>query len=247
MIVTLTDSGYDVIFQPAHGMLAAKILRHWRFEERPRYWLDLLVASAQHDNNQRDFRGRANLTEVGAPKGFTVSSGESDLSDLDQPRETLKDTFFQGRYAALIVSMHFSTLYKPKRGESAELDTFLDEQKENQREWRRDLGLKKADAERDYQLLLWCDRCSLILCQGNVPQGGRKLEVQATPKEDKTFLFQSDDDTIAVEPWPFAEDDFEVSVEVHALSEPSYASDEDLLEALRKAKVRYQTWHFKKV
>ena len=80
-----------------------------------------------------------------------------------------------------------------------------------------------------------------------MPQGGRKLEVQATPSGDKTFLFQSDDDTIAVEPWPFAADEFEVGVEVHELTELFFSSDEDLLEALRKAKVRYQTWHFKKV
>lgn len=246
MIVTLTDSGYDVIFQPAHGLLAAKVLQHWRFEERPRYWLELLVATAQHDNNQRDFRGRTKLTEVGAPKGFTVSSGESGVSDLEQPRKTLQETFFQGRYAALMVSMHFSTLYEPKRGEKSELDTFLDEQQENQRTWRRDLGLKKADAERDYQLLLWCDRCSLILCQDNVPQAGRKLEVQATPSGEKTFLFESNDGSIVVEPWPFEEDNFEVSVEIHELSELAYESDEDLLEALRNAKVTYRSWQFTK-
>lgn len=245
MIVLLTDVGYDIVFQPAHGLLAAKIARHWRRAERPRHWLELLSAIAQHDNNQRDFRGRSKLTEAGAPRGFTVSSGESDLSDLAQPRRTLQDAFFQGRYAALMVSLHTSTLYEPKRGESGELDAFLDEQRDNQKRWRRDLGLRKREAEHDYRLMLWCDRASLILCQDQIPAGGRQLEVQQTPGGQQSFL-RREGDAVVVEPWPFEADEFTVEVEVHRLERLWFESDEELLDALVASEVRYRSWNLRK-
>ena len=245
MIVNLTDNGYDLIFQPAHGLLAAKLAQAWHFDKSPQYFLELLTATAQHDNNQRSFRGKHHLTEAGAPKGFTTSSGESEIGDLSQPKETLRDAFFQGRYPALLVSMHFSELYEPKRGEDKTLDAFLDEQQSNQRAWRKDLGLTKGEAEHDYKLLLWCDRCSLILCQEQVPTGDRKLEVQETPDGQDSYIYMAND-KLCVSPWVFEQEQFSVSAEVHKLEQLSFESDEQLLSAIEASNVRYKHWHFSK-
>lgn len=47
MIVNLKQSGWEVIYHRAHGLLAVKFASHWRAEERnPRYWVDLLAAIA---------------------------------------------------------------------------------------------------------------------------------------------------------------------------------------------------------
>lgn len=246
MIVILTESGYDVIFQPAHGLLAAKIAQHWRLDERPRHWLELLTAIAQHDNNQRDFRGGNRRTEAGAPRGFTVSSGESEVSDLEQPRATLEDAFYQGRYVALMVSQHVSTLYEPRRGASEELDALLDEQRADQKRWRKELGLTKAETERAYRLMLWCDRCSLILCQDLVPEAGRRLEVQMTPEGEPSFIREGEDGVVHIDPWPFEEEGFREGVEVRRLEQIAFASDEELHEALRVSPVEVRSWEFRR-
>jgi Protein of unknown function (DUF3891) len=73
MIVTMTDSGWDVIHQPAHALLASKLAQHWKQSERSPFWTEVLVAIAQHDNHQR---GLDYLTSTGAPEGFTVSKSE---------------------------------------------------------------------------------------------------------------------------------------------------------------------------
>jgi hypothetical protein len=243
MIVTLTQTGYDIIFQPAHGLLAAKLASHWRLDERPRYWLELLVAVAQHDNNQRDFHRTDKLTEAGAPRGFTVSKGEASLTDLSQPKETLKDAFFHGSYLALMVSMHFSHLYGGKTANS-ELKAFLAEQAARQRQWRRVLGLNKAEAERDYRLMLWCDRASLVLCQDQLPADERRLEVEKTPTGEQSFMARRASGDITVTPWPFASETFEVGVEVRHLKQLSFHSDAELLQALEAASSSYRTWTF---
>lgn len=244
MIVTLTQAGYDVIFQPAHGLLAAKLASHWRLDERPRYWLEFLIAVAQHDNNQRDFRNFDKLTEAGAPRGFTVSKNESSLTDLSQPKETLKEAFFHGSYLALMVSMHFGHLYSQEAG--GELRAFLDEQTARQRQWRRVLGLKKAEAQRDYQLMLWCDRASLVLCQDQIPADERRLEAEAMPAGKQSFMARRASGDISVTPWPFEPDTFEVGVEVRHLSQLSFESDAELLGALETADSSYKTWTFSK-
>ena len=246
MIILLTDTGWDVIYQPAHALLASKFAYYWRRSERSPYWPELLAAIAQHDNHQRGGAGEVALTDAGAPQGFTVSSGESEISSLEQPRMVIAESLYQGRYVALLVSMHMSVLYEPKRGESKELDAFLDEQQDNQAKWRRALKVKKAQAERDYRVMIWCDRCSLILCQSQVPANNRQLEVQLTPQGEPSFLWQREDETLSVTPWLFEPDEFEISVEVSKLAQLEFASEEALELALEEATIEVKTWRFVK-
>ena len=243
MIVTLTNEGYDIIFQPAHGLLAAKLASHWAFKHPPAYHMELLTAIAQHDNNQRTFSKNNSLTQAGAPRGFTVSSDEQSISDLSQPEQTIKDAYYQGRYIALMVSMHATHLYGNTPDPNTNLQTFLKQQQQQQKQWRKDLGVTKKQAQHDYQLMLWCDRASLILCQSHIPQAERKLEVQRTPDGKRSYLWQTNNH-LTVDPWPFKPTTFTVTTEVHHLTQLEFASDEALLEALLGARVSYREWVF---
>jgi len=40
MIVNPTQNGWEVIYQPAHALLAAQIATHWRANQRPKRWLE---------------------------------------------------------------------------------------------------------------------------------------------------------------------------------------------------------------
>lgn len=246
MIVAMTLEGWDVIHQPAHALLASKIAQHWKQSERSPFYMELLIAIAQHDNQQRGLDGDIYLTETGIPKGFTVSKGESDVDSLEQPREVIHQARYQGQYVALLTSMHVHTLYNAKRASSKTLDKFLSELEERQKQWRKSLGISLKQAKADYALLLWCDRCSLILCQDEIPAAQRRLEVQRGPNGKRYFLWQRDDKTLNVEPWPFEEAEFFVNVEVHKLKQLRFNSEAELRKALREADVEFREWTFKR-
>jgi hypothetical protein len=246
VIVNMTARGWEVIHQPAHALLASRIAQHWKRNERTPFWLELLVAVAQHDNQQRGLDGDIFLTETGVPKGFTVAKGEDEVDSLEQPTEVVHQAHYQGQYVALLTSMHVHTLYKGKRTKSKKVDTFLHGLEQQQKHWRRSLGISVKQVKADYALLLWCDRCSLILCQEEIPAAQRRLEVQRTPDGKRSFLWQREDKTLCVEPWPFEEEMFSVNAEVHQLNQLSFESEADLRKALQETQVEFRTWAFRK-
>lgn len=246
MIVTLTKQGWDIIHQQSHALLAMKLAYHWRKEDRSARWVEVLAAITQHDHFQHGGDGDVALTDVGAPKGFTVGSSESGIDSLEQPRAALNEAKQQSRYVGLLLSHHITKLYESKRGTSADLATFLDEQQEKQQVWRKKLKTTKKAVEHDYAVVLWCDRCSLILCQDEIPNGERRLEIEPLPGGNNAYLFQRDDKTIGTEPWPFEEDTFEVSVEVTRLAQLHFATLGELKAALVDGEVEECMWAFRK-
>jgi hypothetical protein len=242
MIVTLQADGWEVIYQRAHGLLAVKLASHWRSDERGPHWVELLAAITQHDNNQKEFGSRGYLNAIGAPADFMIADG----SPLEQARQVVDDASYQGRYVALMTSMHTSYIYRSKRESDEAFAAFLSEQKALQKRWRRALKLSKRDAERDYAIMQWCDRCSLILCQNELPSDGRRLEVAVTPGGEPSYIRQRSDNTVGVETWPFDAARFEVSVEAALLTQLQFGSDEELHAALAVAPTHVKSWVFAK-
>ena len=241
MIVNLTNGGWEVIYQRAHGLLAVKLASRWREEDRGPYWLELLAAITQHDNNQKEFRGDNYLTMVGAPADFMIATG----SPLEQAKSVVDDASYQGRYVALMTSRHTTTIYAAKREDGA-FAKFLDEQSALQETWRQALKLSKTDVERGYAIMHWCDRCSLILCQRELPSDARRLEVSRLPGGEASFIWERPDKTVGLEPWPFREERFEVGLEVTVLSQLRFGSDEELKAALKEAPTEVRSWTFVK-
>jgi len=242
MIVTLQPGGWEVIYQRAHGLLAVKLASHWRSDERGPRWVELLAAITQHDNNQKEFGGSTYLNAIGAPADFMIADG----SPLEQARQVVGDASYQGRYVALMTSMHTSYIYRHKREGDEAFAAFLNEQAALQKSWRRALGLSKGDAERDYAIMQWCDRCSLILCQNELPSDRRRLEVAVAPGGEHSYIWQRDDQSVGLEPWPFDEARFEVSVEAALLTQLRFRKDEELHAALAEAPTHVKSWVFVK-
>lgn len=240
MIVNLQPGGWEVIYQPAHALLAVKLALHWRLSERGPYWTELLAAITQHDNQQKAFRGANYLNAIGAPADFMIADG----SPLEQARSVVAEASYQGRYVALLTSMHTTHIYAAKREQDAAFAAFLDEQEAQQRAWRRALKVTKRDAERDYAVVGWCDRCSLILCRNELPSEARQLEIAATPEGEHSYIWQREDDTLEVDPWPFEDASFEVSVEAKELTQLHFDGDEALRAALTDASTQVKRWTF---
>ena len=158
MIVNTDPKGWEVIHQRAHGLLAMQIASMWRRDQRPSRWVETLLAIAEHDDGQEDWTGTNHINEAGAPLDFIHKP-----FNMVQLKRVTELSQHKGRWTALLISMHMSFLYESMRGKGKELDTFLDQQKEQQEQWRKALKITLQEVKSAYALMQWCDRFSLIL------------------------------------------------------------------------------------
>jgi len=241
VITNLTENGWEVIYHRAHALLAAELAGHWHRKDRPERLIETVAAISHHDDLEREWEDN-NLTPAGAPLDFTLDT----KTDLKKLREHTKNAQYRGRWVAMLISMHMSFLNEGKRGESAELDSFLDEQLEHQEKWRKGLKITKKEADKAYAFFQWCDRLSLILCQGELPAGQRALEISSGPDGKRYDVMQMSDGNVTVKPWPFAEEEFTVSVEASYLNQMKFEDSTALIEALQTAPIELLEWTFVK-
>ena len=242
MIANLIQTGWEVIYHRAHALLAAQIAGHWYSLDRPpERLIETIAAISHHDDLEREWEGN-HLTEAGTPLDFTLEK----KTNLKKLRELTKNARYRGRWVAMLISMHTSFLNEGKRGESAELDDFLDEQLENQKQWRQELKITKKEADKAYAFMQWCDRLSLILCQHELPMDERALEISTGPDGKRYDVIQRSDGTVSVQPWPFTEKEFKVSVEACYLSQVKFDDNAALTEALQTAPIKLLEWMFVK-
>ncbi|WP_242926462.1 DUF3891 family protein [Pontibacter vulgaris] len=239
MIVNAIPEGWEIIYQQAHGVLAAQLAFHLKPELHCRHWVETIIAIANHDNRQKTWKGKDGLTEAGAPADFTLLP-----TTLDQAKALMHATRFQSSWVMLLTSMHMSYLYESQRGKNKSTDNFLDEQLVVQRKCRQALRINKAEAEKGYAVLQWCDRLSLILCKNELPADERTLEITKGPDGKVYFIKQTANNTLIVDPWPFATPGLEVQVAYRTLQQLQFKNDAELATALAKAEVKYKRWAF---
>ena len=238
MIANLHEKGWEVIYHRAHALLAAQIAGHWHPEKRPLRWLETIAAISHHDDLEKEWEGN-HLTEAGAPLDFTLDK----KTDLNKLRQLAQNARYRGRWVAMLISMHMSFLNEGKRGESPELDSFLDEQLQHQEQWRKELNITKDEAAQAYEFFQWCDRLSLILCNHVLPAGERALEIATLPDGNRYDVIESADG-VTVKPWPFLEEKFTVNVEATYLEQLKFDSNEELTQALQTAPIKTLEWTF---
>jgi hypothetical protein len=241
MIVNTHQNGWEIIHQRAHGLLAMKIASHWRKDQRPERWIETLIAVAEHDDGQEDWQGTNHLNPSGAPLDFSLKS-----FNMIQLHRITELSQHKGRWVAMLISMHMTFLYEEKRGQNKEIDQFLDLQLANQKKWRKELKMSVQEAKKAYALMQWCDRFSLILCRNELPEAERLLEVSKGPDGKHYQVKQLNDQSILVEPWPFEEDTFELSIETAILSRLSFKDDRQLIHSILNAPITVKQWYLRK-
>ncbi|MBF9252880.1 DUF3891 family protein [Pontibacter sp. 172403-2] len=241
MIVNATPEGWEIIYQQAHGILAAQLAFYLQPALQCPHWPETIVAIANHDNRQKTWQGRDGLTPAGAPADFTLLP-----VTLAQAKALMHAVRFQSRWVALLTSMHMSYLYEGQQGQSKDIDAFVREQQELQHNLRQHLGISKEAAAKAYAVMQWCDRLSLILCRNELPAGERHLEISAGPDGEVYFVKQRPDESLHVEPWPFAQPQLEVQTEYRILEQLQFKDDAELAEALHQTAVKYKKWLFRK-
>lgn len=241
MIVRLKETGWQIIYHRAHALLAAQLAGQWRKKDSPARLYETIAAISHHDDLERELEGD-HLTEAGAPQDFTLV----DETSIQQMDELVASALYRSRWVAMLTSMHQCRLNGEKRGTSAELDQFLDKQIELQKGWRKELKIAKDDVDQAYAFMQWCDRLSLILCQGELPADERSLEISKGPDGERYDIVERNNGSLAVSPWPFENESFIVNVEAHLLSQVKFEDDQSLTEALKQAPVTLLEWTFKR-
>ncbi|GAX40773.1 hypothetical protein NIES4075_17390 [Tolypothrix sp. NIES-4075] len=241
MIANQHEKGWEVIYHRAHALLAAELAGHWNAKDRPIRWLETIAAISHHDDLEREWQGN-HLNEAGGPLDFTLEK----KTDINKLRSHTQNARYRGRWVAMLTSMHMSLLNEGKRGESKELDSFLDEQLENQKQWRKELNITKDEAADAYAFFEWCDRLSLILCNHELPDGERALEITSHLNNTRYDVMQRSDGTVTVQPWAFQEQEFTVRVEACYLDQMQFNTNDELTEALQTAPIKTLEWKFVK-
>ena len=246
MIVNPTPTGWQVIYQQAHALLAMQLAWAWPPFLPPDRWVGLLAAIAQHDDEQAAWHGRGGhhgLTPAGAPANFTQQP-----FSLEQATGVLHAARFQGRWRSLLTSLHLSTLYEPLRDSKPEIDSFLDELAARQARWLKELQLDKVQAYQAYDLLHWCDRLSLILCRDELPEMGRAVEIYPDPLGNGNRVAHlvrqpaGPGMPVVVSPWPFQANELVVTVEAKQLHQLKFRDDAELAAALHYGPTQTLSW-----
>lgn len=239
MIVTSLKDGWEVIYQRSHAGLAAMLLAGWAQAERPTRWTELLIATAQHDDQEMFWDDSTHLTELGKPLHFT----EGELgTTLTQAQWVINNAYRQGVWIALMISMHNSHLYQGLRGENPQIVAFLERQAADQAAWRKLLKQSQKDAQAHYALLQWADSLSLILCCHRLPEFERAIDVAPHPNGEMIRVSQRADSTLKLEPWVLEGDRLTVSVEVRRLFQAQFNDEQEFRAALDAAEIEFREW-----
>lgn len=239
MIVNLQPDGWEIIYHRAHALLAAQLAGHWNTCSASHRRYETIAAISHHDDLEKEWEGDE-LTAAGAPLDFTLDSNNS----LSQMRRHTAEALYRGRWVALLISMHCCYLKQGQRDEDVEVAEFLDEQYQQQAQWRDELDVSKDEALAAYDFMRWCDRLSLILCQRQVPAAARQLEIITDYADQRYAIWQTSSGDLSIDPWPFASDRCQASVEACYLSRLQFDSNEQLSQALQNAPRQILTWQF---
>jgi hypothetical protein len=239
MIVNYKEGGWEIITQRAHGILAAQVGAHWKENERPQRWIETVLAIAEHDDAENELDGENLLTATGGPLNFDMK-----IFELPHCRKLSSLTITKSRYIALLTSMHMVFLYSKEEGSNAEAKNFLDEQRKLQATWRKELGIKKEEAEKAYTLLEWCDALSLLLCKNEQPPENRRIDISTGPDGKNYQLLQTDETTLSVLPWPFHTDQFSVSFEYRTIAQIQFSSSKEFREVFLATPLQERVWTF---
>ncbi len=233
MIVTYKKDGWYVVTQRSHGILAAQMAANWRVKDRPERWTETLLAIAEHDDAEVELDGENLLTPTGGPINFDMK-----VFDLAHYEKLSMLTLTKNRYIALLISLHIEFLNRPSAEKNEACKSFLKKQAGLREKWCKDLQITKTEASRIYDLMEWCDACSLLLCQWRLPPENRKLEISRGPDKKKYYLVQTNDENLTVEPWPFEDKSFDVRFEYRIVKQLKFASSADFRQAFLKAPVK---------
>lgn len=153
-----TSSHFVLINQHEHGLLSGEIAFHWGNESFPGIRYNLVLAASLHDYSWTmidsalpwNDESKRPYDFINIPDELRLEIYQRGLDDVEKIQP----------YTALVTSLHYCSFFT--RGKSAEIDNFLDREKERQRRLRANYYNKNLQL--NLSLLQLFDNISLYLC-----------------------------------------------------------------------------------
>ena len=261
MLRSKANGGWWLITHPDHAHLAGEFARFWgndRFsspEPRDR----VLRGINCHDDGWRVRDARPVITRLGTPAAFSVElvGKYSAFEDIDLGaylavrHEAVQLMAKEDPYAAILISMHTYNLLTERADRSTIredelplLDVFLMEQMNLQTALRDQLidagellpaHLEPSALHRHFQLLQACDNLSLLSCldfDGHATLLHPFATIDGAPTD--ITVQRIAERTFRLSPYPFSQSRISFSLPARFVPTETFASSEDLREALRR-------------
>jgi hypothetical protein len=238
VLVRNEDGGALAIGQLSHSWLSGQLAREWGNElfQAPEPFEEVVLGAAQHDIGWAlvDLEPRLN-EDTGLPRGFIETTVQEHLAIWSGAADMLAS---QSLDAALVVSMHGSSLSQLRASAAGEheaelLEQHVAEERSRQRLLCEQLGVSEAHAERTRRQMWSWDSMSLALCLGwqpfaakDVPSREGLLDVELCVDGEQRWV---------VDPWPFARSSVRVHCEARRL-EGGFRDQQQLREAFASAR-----------
>ena len=243
MLINFLDKGLEVISHPAHGLLSGKLAQKINSEYRLENWLETLVAIVEHDDEQLSPKQKNCISKIGMPLDFLNNSLPVEKS-LEHAKAVFDKVLLKSSWAAMVLSHHLEFLYEDTAQESKEFKEFLAEMKQFRKVMYGLHRVHYKEVEEIYQIMVFSDRLSLILCQNEIPQLGRELEINESIDGAKYFVSELNNGAITVRPWIFENDKFEISVDARLLTEIKFKNEKHFTNTLAAAPIYLKSWKF---
>jgi hypothetical protein len=233
----LQDGTTIAIGQASHAWASGQLARAWGNERfpAPEPFEEVCLGAEQHDAGWTEWDLRPSLNPgTGLPYTFIELPVSAHIELWSAAPAKLVT---QSRYAALLASMHGTTLQTRRDldrldpADRALVEHYLEDQRALQRELIELLGANRDQLERNRRLLWAWDGISLALCLG---WQTLMNEVPAGVGDADLALELTGADLFTLDPWPFEPPELELRCEGRRLDGP-FESDAAIGEALDHA------------
>lgn len=245
MLINFIDKGLEVISHPAHGLLTGKIAEQISTTITTDYWLETLTAIIEHDDEQLSPKQKNCISKTGMPLDFLSNELPTEKS-LIHAKSVFDKVLLKSNWSAMILSHHLKFLYADAAKDSSEFQDFLSYLDNFRKSVYELYDVIEDDVIPLYQIMVFSDRLSLILCQNEVPELERKLEINKSIGGATFFVSQGEDGNFAVEPWIFKSDNFEIFINAKLLKEIKFDDEKEFTDALKAAPFHVKRWKFSK-
>lgn len=245
MLINFIDEGLEVISHPAHGLLSGKIADQIHSSFRIGNWLETLTAIIEHDDEQLSPKQKNCISKIGMPLDFLNNSLSPEKS-LQHAKAVFDKVLLKSSWSAMLLSHHLEFLYADTAKESIDFRNYLNSFKQFRASTCTLHNVEPKDVEQLYQIMVFSDRLSLILCQNEIPELGRELEINRSVDGSRFFIKELDDGCLTVRPWVFESDHFKISVDTRLVKEIKFKDENNFTKALSIAPIIIKKWKFSK-
>lgn len=232
-------TAWRFISQPAHALLASKLVAPWSATDRPEPWSEFLHAVAQHDNGWHEWERDEWRVIDGRPINFHELEPSEVVAHVGR---TLDRLGRQSRLGELLVAEHYRSLYHTDRDRSPIYDALIDRLEATIEHGCADLELPRARLDRYYAILRYGDTLSLLLSLDRIGTEPHDITTDGDGTPYRAILAPTGGNEVWIDPWPYASDAFDVTVDAKVISRSEFTSGEALREAYRACPAETVRW-----